>query len=453
MMQSKLCGCNIHMRLLLDRKRSLPRLFMGYMKNNGLSYAMKKTFKYLNPKNIRNEYLEMIGVFDGEYAYTGPSFIQIDITNDCNNNCIGCWCNSPLLGDRRLSPEVKSQTLPLDIVKSFLDEITKMGAKEVYYAGGGEPFMHPQIMDILEYTKRKGLICYINTNFTLIDKNKAKRLVNLGVDHLTVSVWAGTAETYDMTHPNKNEEAFYQIKDTLTYLNSLKKDNKKPYIKVYHVISNMNYHEIFEMVDFATDTRSESLEFTVIDTIPNATDRLLLNKEQSMEVVRKCDALKSRKDKGEFKKRLEILNFEHFYRRTSSSFAEEGQYDKGPLDGLPCYVGWTFTRILADGNVNSCLKSHRFPIGNIYNEKFSKIWNSEKQIEFRKNALKPKEGNPFFAFIGNDPKLKLGCYKSCDDIGRNLYMHSKMQSLGSSKKSFLKNLAKYFNFRGFYESI
>ncbi len=434
---------------IINRKRSLPGLFVNYVKNNGLSYAMKKTFKYLNPKNIKQEYLEIIGIFDGGNAYSGPSFIQMDITNDCNNDCIGCWCNSPLLGQRRLAPEIKAQKLPLDLVKSFLDETCAMGVKEVYYAGGGEPFMHPDIMEILSYTKKKGLICYVNTNFTLIDKEKARELVDIGVDHLTVSIWAGTASTYAKTHPNKTEDTFCKIKDTLFYLNSLKGDMKKPYIKVYHVISNMNYHEIFEMVDFALDTNSESLEFTVIDTIPGATDVLLVNKEQSREVVRKCDEIKSKIDKGEFRERLKILNWDHFYRRSSNVFAEDGQYDKGLLDELPCYVGWTFARILADGNVNSCLKSHRFPVGNIYRDRFSKIWNSEKQKEFRRNALRPKEGNQFFAKIGNDPSLKLGCYKSCDDIGRNLYMHSKILSLDRSKKFLLNNLARCFKGRRF----
>ncbi|MCX5692595.1 MAG: radical SAM protein [Candidatus Omnitrophica bacterium] len=438
---------------LLNRKRSLPELFISYLKNNGLPYAMEKTFKYLNPRNIRQEYLEIMGILDGKHAYTGPSFIQIDITNDCNNDCIGCWCNSPLLGDRRLPPKIKSQSLPISLIKSFLDEAAGMGAKEIYYAGGGEPFMHPHIMEVLEYTKKKGLICYVNTNFTLIDREKVKRLVDLGLDHMTVSVWAGTAQTYRETHPNKSEETFLRIKDTLRYLNSLKTSIRKPYIKVYHVISSINYKEILEMVDFALDTDSESLEFTVIDTIPGATDKLLLNKDEAEETVRKCDILRSKMNNGEFRKKLEILNFDHFYRRISSSFAEKGQYDKGLLDELPCYVGWTFARILADGNVNSCLKSHRFPVGNIYNQKFLKIWNSPKQIEFRKNALDPKEGNPFFKLIGNDPGLKLGCYKSCDDIGRNLYMRSKVSSLDSPKKFLLKNLTRYFNLRRFYAGV
>ena len=104
--------------------------------------------------------------------------------------------------------------------------------------------------------------------------------------------------------PNKDKKTFYQIKDTLSYLNSLKDKARKPYIKAYHVISNVNYHEICEMVDFAIDTGSESLEFTVIDTMPGATDCLLVNKEQAKEVVHKCDELRSYMNGMSFKNKV-----------------------------------------------------------------------------------------------------------------------------------------------------
>ncbi len=435
------------------KKRSLPRLFVSYTRDKGLGFAMRKTFKYLNPRNLKQEYLEIAGIMDGQYAYTGPSFVQLDITNNCNNDCIGCWCNSPLLGDRRITPDVKSQALPVDLVKKLLDELRDLGAKEIYYAGGGEPFVHPDIIEILRYTKKKKFTCYVNTNFTLIDRDTAKELVEMGVDHLTVSIWAGTPGTYSKTHPNKNEDTFRNIKDTLKYLNAVKGNDRKPYIKVYHVVSNLNYKEIREMIDFAIETGSESMEFTVIDTMPYGTDKLALSREEAKELSGACDSIKSGMHGVNFENKVDILNFDHFCRRVDSSYAEEAEYDKGFVDELPCYVGWTFARILADGNVNSCLKSHRFPVGNVYKEKFSNIWNSPRQREFRKNALKPKEGNPFFTLIGNNPELKLGCYKSCDDIGRNLYMQSKIKGLDKANSFLLNNIARYFNLRRYYNDI
>ena len=69
-------------------------------------------------KDIKNALLEIIGVFDGVHAYKGPRCAQIDLTNRCNNNCIGCWCNSPLLEERLLPERITSQTLPKNLVLS-----------------------------------------------------------------------------------------------------------------------------------------------------------------------------------------------------------------------------------------------------------------------------------------------------------------------------------------------
>jgi MoaA/NifB/PqqE/SkfB family radical SAM enzyme len=204
--------------------------------NNGFKDTFKKSIHYLRPRILFGDYLDIIGILDGLYAYKAPSLAQIDLTNNCNNDCIGCWCNSPLLEEKKINTEVKKQTIPFKRVIGLIDELYKMGTKHLYYAGGGEPFMHPQIMEVLKYTKKKGLTCYVNTNFTLIDEKTAKELAELKVDHLTVSVWAGTPQAYSASHPNKNEETFYRIREMLRLLNKLK--HKYPIIKLYNVISS-----------------------------------------------------------------------------------------------------------------------------------------------------------------------------------------------------------------------
>ncbi|MBN1793652.1 MAG: radical SAM protein [Candidatus Omnitrophica bacterium] len=422
-------------------RRSSFRIVWDSIRKQGMVQTARKILRYFKPRNLSAHYLTLLGIFDGQKAYRGPDFVQIDPTNNCINSCAGCWCHSELLGDRKMGLEEKKKTLPFEVMKNLVDELCALGTKEIYFAGGGEPFMHPRLLDIVEYAKEKKLLCYINTSFVLIDKQKARRLVELGIDHMTVSMWAGDADTYVKTHPTKNKDLFYQIRDVLTFLNSIK-NNRRPFIKLYNVISSLNYDAVDAMVDFALQTGSESMEFTLIDTIPGKTDHLLPDSEQTKCLIEQCEDLR-RKVHGPLRGMLELIGFEQFVRRIKSAHVTEGEYDKEIINALPrCYIGWTFARVLADGNVNSCLKSHRIPVGSIYRESFRNIWNGPRQCSFRCHALRFDKNDPFFTLIGNDPSIReAGCYKSCDDIIRNINTHNRLMSLTLPELGVLKALA------------
>jgi len=390
-------------------------------------------------KRILSRYLDTLGVLDGSFAYKGPGSVQIDLTNNCNNDCIGCWCNSPLLEEKKISPEVKNQSIPYKRVLKLIDELYRMGTRHIYYAGGGEPFMHPQIMEIIRHTKKRGLECYVNTNFTLIDEKRCRELAALKVDALIVSIWAGTPDVYTKTHPNKNAEAFLRIKEALQNLNQIKKG--QPFIKIYNVIFNKNYHDLKAMVDLALETHSEAVEFTVIDTIPGKTDSLLLNDLEKQELLENCAVIKDQHTNNGLTDKIKLLSFDQFIRRVSNNDAKTAEYDSDIIGKMPCYAGWAFVRILADGNVNSCLKSHRFPVGNILKEDFRSIWNNNLQRTFREKTFKMDKNDPFFSLIGNDPDSKMGCFKSCDNIGHNMDLHGKFVSLKPMERRILTGIS------------
>ncbi len=383
---------------------------------------------------------DLAGVLDGEFAFAGPELLQIDLTNSCNNNCIACWCRSPLLGDKTISKEIGSQTLPFDLVKQTLDDCAEMGTADIYLAGGGEPFMHPNIMEIIAYIKQLGFRCHLNTNFTLVTKDRARALKDMGVDNLIVSLWAATPETYVACHTNQTEETFLGLMETLSFLVDLKQGGG-PHIKLYNVIMNRNYHEIVAMAQFAKDLGVDAVEYTVADVIPGCTDQLLLSDSQIEEVSTACDQL------DEFFPTSDTgtqLYYGEFKRRILNEGAEKGEYDTLMLRDIPCVIGWSFSRLLADGNINACLKSHRIPVGNIHETSFREIWNSAKQRHFRKKTMEGNAHDPFFTQIGNDESSKIGCHRGCDDIERNRRLWGRLQALTSSQKGLLKAMRYYY---------
>ncbi len=426
----------------IPQRASALKMLKDKFSTLGFVNSSFRLLNYVKSGRLVKDYLDILGIYNGRYAFKGPFHVQLDLTNNCNNNCIGCWCNSPLLEEKALSPQVKRQTLPLALVKELLEELWQMGTKEIYFSGAGEPFMHPQIMQILGYAKNKGFNCHVNTNFTLLNKDMIKELIELGVEHLTVSTWSATPANYARTHPNKNEDTFRQITENLKFLNRTKQ--KTPYIKLYNVIFNMNYHELQDMVGLAKDTGSESVEFTLIDTIPGKTDKLLLNAAQIKELQDSARSIAERLDSRGYWDGVLLFRFDSFLRRICSSLdLSKATYDRNVIDKMPCYIGWCFSRIMPNGDVNACLKAHRIPVGNLYQDNFRQIWNGKKQQQFRGKTLVYKKQDPFFRLIGNDPDIKeAGCYKSCDDIGRNMHIHSRIMSLTSIERAALKVISK-----------
>jgi radical SAM superfamily enzyme YgiQ (UPF0313 family)/MoaA/NifB/PqqE/SkfB family radical SAM enzyme len=442
--------------------RSLMHKLFLNLKIAGLGYTAKKIFQFMRRvlerfslalelahhryktriKDRLRNYMNMMGVISGSHAYLGPYMAQIDLTNKCNNNCIACWCNSPLLDEGHIDPLEKSQTLGYALVKELIDELYSMYTRDIYIAGGGEPFMHPDIMEIVRHIKKRKLVCHINTNFTLVDKARARQLVECGVDHLTVSLWAGSPAVYALTHPNKDEQAFLKIKKVLKYLTSLRQKGRPPFVKLYNVIFNLNYADVEQMIEFAWETGVDSVEFAVIDTVPGKTDCLLLSEEQRRVLVEKCHNIREKFRDPAANNGLVLFQFDQFVRRVSHSYASSGEYDKDVIDSLRCYAGWVFTRIMANGNVNACLKAHRIPAGNIHKQRFRDIWNGDSQKQFRRKTGRPKKDDPFFSLIGNDPNVAVGCYKGCDDMGRNYHNHNIFLSLSAIERMALSCGAK-----------
>lgn len=395
----------------------------------------------------KNKLLVMGGIFHSEKAFVGPEVVHIDLTNRCNFNCIACWCNSPLLGDKAMPEWERKLSLPFNTLKSVFDDLGEIkGLRQVKLVGGGEPFMHPDILKIIEYIKNKdrNIEIDINTNFSLVDEKVAERLLELEVDSLTVSIWAGTPKVYSSVHPNQTEQAFHRIKDMLKFIFEQKKamDRHRPKIILHNVIFKLNYKDVEEMLKFALEVGMDDIQFVPMDPIKGKTEVLLLNDGERKELLDKLYIIKQGYNPRSFQyydpessryisddgSSVVLADFDGFIRRMEKLNTKSGACDEDVVEEIPCYVGWLFARIMTTGNVVPCCKGHRMPIGNIYKNRFKDIWFSETYNKFRKNCLTFSKCHPYFSKIGNDVVAKTGCY-NCDNLWQNVPMHKKITLL------------------------
>ena len=82
------------------------------------------------------------------------SEISIEILQRCPNRCIYCSSHS--------NPQA-AYLIPFEIIKNVIDDAKSLGCKTVCLSGG-EPFLHPQILDIISYIAKQQLTCYIYTS-------------------------------------------------------------------------------------------------------------------------------------------------------------------------------------------------------------------------------------------------------------------------------------------------
>ena len=88
---------------------------------------------------------------------------------------------------------------------------------------------------------------------------------------------------------------------------------------------------------------------------------------------------------------------------------------------MPCYIGWHFSRVLANGDVVPCCRGVKKVMGNIKKKQFKRIWNDIRQQEFRNKALRLSKFEPYFD--------EIECFKTCDNLMHNKVIHERMQGI------------------------
>lgn len=346
------------------------------------------------------------GVADGRKVLAGPEQVVVDLTNRCNLHCLGCWTRSPLLRDKRPAPGWHHQTLPGQLVRELIDELARLGSRIIRFTGGGEPLLHRDLRSLVERSKAAGLRVGLTTNLTLLSPRGAARLAGTGLDELAASVWAADRATYRLTHPESHSSTFDRVSRALESFCAAKNPGQR--VTVANVISNLNYHSLPALIDWATDCGADSVYLAVLDPIPNRTDCLLLSSNQRLEAL---ELLNQAEERARLKG-LELENLVDFKRRLGSSGADRGFYDRAAVAAMPCHIGWIFCRIMADGAVVPCCRAVMKVMGNLHQDNFGSIWNCRAYNEFRHLAQTRPKSDPYLA--------EIGCALTCDNHAHNL---------------------------------
>jgi len=110
-----------------------------------------------------------------------------NMTRRCNLKCVHCYARSEDISyDNELTHE---QSI------AMMDDLARFGVPVLLFSGG-EPTVHPRLVEYAKYAVSKGMRAVISTNGTLITKEKAKALKEVGLSYVGISL-DGLEETHD----------------------------------------------------------------------------------------------------------------------------------------------------------------------------------------------------------------------------------------------------------------
>lgn len=270
-----------------------------------------------------------------------PRSVTLTLTTRCNLRCIMCshW---------RLRPHV---TMPLEDAKRYIDQIAEWGVPLIDLSGG-EPFMHQQIYEIIDYASKKGLDINITTNAMLLTRKAIERIMGSRVTRLQISLDAPDEETHDRIRGRKG--SFRKVMAAVRMLNKARlsraRKGRSLGLNLTTVIQHDNFTKLVDMYHFAMEHGFDSITYQPVNddnlnirrvNLRNPY-RVPLNKMEEFD--REIDALIALRRQG-----APIGNTVQYLETIKNYFRNEIR------DPVKCYAGYVMGVVSPDGKLWSCV--------------------------------------------------------------------------------------------------
>jgi len=321
---------------------------------------------------------------------SAPILISIDLTFKCNQHCTFCY-EPP---DWRYTYKDR---MGIEEWKRVIDEAVEMRVPMLDIFGG-EPFIFPNVMNLVEYINTKPINFIISTNGTLINEKIARQLSTLDRQkaYVGVSLEGLNAEQHDSA--TKLKGAFNKVIQTIKLL---KKYNVN--FGINTVVTRRNIEYLEEMYEMLSDLGVP--QFTMSYFHAEYPYLYEINSEISPEEFYKATEriIKLNEQEGDKMRISREGPFLWFFK------GSEPPKDPIGIAFSECQVGKSRLEILPDGSVVPCVLlagKEKYLLDNFLESNLEDIWYGEKMDMM--NKLIPLNVEPC-----NSCKYKEACKGGC----------------------------------------
>jgi AdoMet-dependent heme synthase len=271
-----------------------------------------------------------------------PLSVHIDVTYRCNERCVHCYLEHDDKG------EMTTQE-----IKGVLDQLAEAGVFFLVFSGG-EVFMRRDFLDLVEYARKLMFNVKVKTNGVMIHEGEAKRLRELGVEQVQLSVYSHRHDVHDAITKLPGS-----LKRTIDSIRFLKSQGLK--VTMSNVLMTVNRGDEAATHALAKELGvAYTLDPTVTPMMDGDTSVLTLRVEEQH-----LDALFANPDL--------VGSVEEFCKPPAP-------VDEDALEGYSCSAGHTACYISPYGDVFPCVQ-FPLPTGNVRKQKFADIWYRSPQMQ------------------------------------------------------------------------
>lgn len=322
---------------------------------------MKKGSKNKRGKNLARLKKDLEKGRQKTKAY--PAVLYLEATAICNLRCPMC---PTTMGIPR--EPYRKNIFDLDLlpkIKPVLPYISRC-----FMSGGGEPLLHPDLFRIIATVKDHGAPVYFNCNATLLSEERARLMVEKGVDTISFSVDGATDETYSKVRVGAE---LGTTMENIKRLAGIKKQAgaKRPFLNMQFTLLDLNRHEVEEMVPLATSLGINQLVVEPLTPVFSF-DRAYRD-YYNQHAVAPDAALMESLEAASRKAREQGLIFSSHY-----LYARDN-----PEPPRKCVQPWLTFGVRVDGRVFTCCGTME-QMGDLSVEDWHRIWNGEKYRSLRR---------------------------------------------------------------------
>jgi len=319
--------------------------------------------------------------------------VDLHVQKGCNSECIMCdnWKNQPMTSYSR------------ENISMLLDQLRSFGVDQVRFHGQ-EPTLMKDLFSIIKEAKNKGFSVGLKTNALIFSNEQKVQMLDGTIDDLYLSIDSSDENIHNSIRGKK--ESFSK---NMFLCENLRKIN--PHLNVYFnaVVTNINYRHLIGILDIAATMKANRVSFVHLST--NNKDNikdLKLSKKQYKEfyfqiwpqILKKSLYYNIPASVDPYFTSLLELPMDLQIKRLNNASAEfneeidhftNGLYGKKFYSENTCYGVLDHATIDWEGNVFPCCampRSKETAIGNIHEECFKSVWESEKYSQYRESILK-----------------------------------------------------------------